>query len=397
MKVLQISANWGHGGPGSVEKDIYCTLAEAGHKCVIAYGRGSVPPEIESYRIGKKIDNYIHYAAATLFDKAGFSSTNPTKKLIAYIQSIKPDVIQLHNLLGYYINIDVLFSFLKNCGIPVVWTVHDCWPITGHCINFERVGCEKWKTGCGSCKLTHDYPRALVDRSGNNLRKKKELLSGLRNLTIVAPSRWLENLLKQSYLSQYDIKVINNGIDLSLFKPTDSDYREKYGLGEKKILLFVASVWNEMKGLNLIQELSQIVSPDFKIVIIGKNSEFVSGENVLTFGRTSDVSELVKWYSAADVFVNPTLGDNFPTVNIEALACGVPVVTNATGGSPEIPGEECGGICYSKTAGELYQRINEIISKKIDKTKCTQRAGIFERSKCYRQYIDLYERLLISK
>ena len=394
MRVLQISANWGLGGPGGVEKDIYYTLVNNGHECVIAYGRGSVPEDINSYKIGSKLNSYRHYAKATLFDDMGFASSKETKRLVSYIDDLKPDVIQLHNLLGYYINIEVLFNYLCCSGIPVVWTVHDCWLITGHCINFDRISCEKWKTCCHSCPLVRDYPKSLIDRSRRNYEKKKNILGKVKNITYVTPSIWLSNILKESFLSNQHIITIQNGIDLDMFRPKKSKLREMLKLEGKKVILFVASVWNDMKGLGIIKQLSRIVSSEYILVVIGEHSDNIVGDNVLSFRRTDDIEKLVEWYSTADVFVNPTLGDNFPTVNIEALACGTPVVTNMTGGSPEIVGDDCGRICKSRTPEELYQRIRECEKADISEEICRKRAKTFDRNITFNRYIELYARLI---
>lgn len=391
MKILQISANWGHGGPGGVVKDIHNYLVSNNHEAWVAYGRYDVPECVPAIKIGSTFDIYYHVLVTRLFDASGFSSKRATKRLTEEISRLKPDIIHLHNLIGYYLNVKVLFDYLKSANIPVVWTLHDCWAFTGHCINFERKHCEKWKTECHDCPLKDNYPEAIVfDRSKVNYHKKKEIFTGVPNMALVTPSKWLAKLVSESYLKDYPCHVINNGIDLNVFRPIESDIREKYGLKNKKLLLFVASVWNEMKGEHIVYELAEKLDDSYAIVMIGRKSAKSIPDRIIDLPRTQNIEELVKWYTAADVFVNPTLGDNFPTVNIEALACGTPVVTNNTGGSPEIAGNEFGRIVYSKTADEFVAKISECLCVDYTPTDCRKASLKFAKDVCFEKYVDIY-------
>ena len=253
-----INANWGHGGPGGIVKDIYDILTKNGHECIVAYGRGSCPKEINSVKIGSLFTNVIDFFISHLFDNAGRNSYFATKRLIKHIERIKPDIVHLHNLLGYYINFPVLFHFLKNNNCKVVWTIHDCWAITGHCINFERINCTKWIDSCKNCQLKTDYPKSILfDNSKKNYSIKKDIFNSLPFIHLVAPSLWLKNLISHSYLSNLPISVINNGIDTNVFKFRKNDIKKRYGIDGKIVLLFVASVWNEMKGINIVLDLSR--------------------------------------------------------------------------------------------------------------------------------------------
>lgn len=392
MKVLQISTNWGHGGPGGVVKDIHNHLTEQGHEMWVAYGRYDVPENVAAVKVGSSLDVYTHVLWTRLLDASGFCSSRATKQLIKDIQRIKPDVIHLHNLLGYYLNIEVLFDYIKEARIPVVWTLHDCWAFTGHCINFERTGCTKWETGCHHCPLRDNYPESLlIDRSAANYKRKKRALTDVPGMELITPSRWLANLVSKSFLKDYPCHVIHNGIDLNTFKPVDSDIRERYGLQGKKLLLFVASVWNEMKGEHVAYQLAEKLDDSYAIVMIGRKSAANVPERIINLPRTQNVEELVNWYTAADMFVNPTLGDNFPTVNLEALACGTPVVTFDTGGSKESVGT-CGEVAPHGDLQALIESIQRCAAREISREECLERAQLFGKNRCFGQYEEVYER-----
>ena len=340
MKILMINSVCGIRSTGRICTDIAAELVAQGHEVKIAYGRENVPEQFKKYavRIGNDLDVKLHGIIARLFDKAGYGSKNVTEKFIKQIKDYDPDIIHLHNIHGYYINIEVLFNYLKNCGKPVVWTLHDCWAFTGHCAYFDFVGCEKWKTGCYRCLQKKSYPSSiLVDRSEKNYLQKKQLFATLSNMTVVTPSEWLAGLVKKSYLGKYNIRVINNGIDTEVFKPTMGNFRQKHNIGSKKIILGVAGVWDKRKGLEDFYKLSSILDDSFQIVIVGLNEKQINAlpKNILGISRTESVNELAELYSVAEVFVNPTYEDNYPTVNLEAQACGTPVITYDTGGSPE--------------------------------------------------------------
>ncbi|MGV8983506.1 glycosyltransferase [Clostridium sp.] len=396
MKVLQINSICGVGSTGRIATDLYKVLEEQGHECVIAYGRGTSPDGIKAIKIGAKIDNYFHVVKTRFIDKHGFASIQATKKFIKKVKKYDPDIIHLHNIHGYYINIELLFEYLIESNKPVVWTLHDCWSFTGHCANFDYVGCEKWKMGCYNCPQNKIYPTSLLmDNSKWNYQKKKELFASLNNITIVTPSKWLGNLVKQSFLGKYPAKVINNGIDLKVFKPTESDFRQRHNLKNKYIILGVASQWNIRKGLKYFIELEGNLDEAYKIVLVGvtEKQKKKLPKNIITIIRTNNVKELVEIYSVADVFVNPTLEDNFPTTNLEALACGTPVITFKTGGSTESIDTDTGIVVVNKTINDLIKAIDSL--KKRDLTdNCVKKAlKKYEKNYCYQKYIVLYKQM----
>lgn len=334
-----INSVCGVGSTGRICTDLADMLIEQGHECKIAYGRDEVPEKYRdiAVKIGSSFSIYCNALKARLFDNEGFNATKATKKFIKWVEKYDPDVIHLHNLHGYYLNVKVLFDYLRTCGKKIVWTLHDCWAFTGHCSHFTVEKCEKWKSFCFYCSQKNRYPKAFTDRSKHNYEKKKELFTGIQNLTIVTPSKWLAGLVKQSFLRDYPVEVINNGIDLSVFKPTPSDFRERYGLQDKKIILGVASVWDKRKGFDDFIKLAGVIDDSYRIVIVGVNKKQKKQlpKNIIGIERTNSTKELAEIYTAADVFFNPTYEDNYPTVNLEAQACGTPVITYDTGGSVE--------------------------------------------------------------
>ncbi|MFA6808548.1 MAG: glycosyltransferase [Eubacteriales bacterium] len=394
MKVLQINSVCGYGSTGRIATDIYKILEEQGHECVIAYGRGTAPEGINSIKIGTSFDNYIHVAKTRLFDKHGFASTKATKKFIKKVKEYNPDVIHLHNIHGYYINIELLFNYLKETNKPVVWTLHDCWAFTGHCAYFDYVGCDKWKDGCNNCPQKSRYPSSLLmANSKSNYERKKELFTGIKNMTIVTPSKWLASLVKESFLKKYDVKVINNGIDLNVFSPKNKNiFRKKYNLEDEFIILGVASVWGEKKGFKYFLELSKLIDSNSKIVLVGLNDKQLkhSTLNIIGIKRTNNIEELAEIYSTADVYVNPTLEDNFPTTNLEALACGVPVITFDTGGSIESVDDTCGIIVEKANINKLAEAIINCKNIGFDSKECLKHAKFYEENNRFNEYLIIY-------
>lgn len=396
MKILQINSVCGVCSTGRIATDLYKVLEEQGHECKIAYGRGTAPEGIDFIKIGSNLDNYTHVFKTRVFDKHGFGSVNATKKFIEEVKEYDPDIIHLHNIHGYYINIEILFNYLKEANKPVVWTLHDCWAFTGHCAYFDYVGCDKWKEGCSKCPQKQGYPTSnVLDNSKYNYEKKKELFTSLKNMTIVTPSKWLANLAKESFLGKYPVEVINNGIDLEVFKPTESNFRERYNLQDKFIVLGVASVWTERKGLKYFIELSKELSEDYKIVIVGVNEKQKKElpQNIIAITRTNNVKELAEIYTVSDVFLNPTLEDNFPTTNLESLACGTPVITFNTGGSIECIDDICGMKVKKQDINGIISSIYKVKDKEKINKYCESKAKEFDKEKKFLEYLQIYSQI----
>ena len=396
MRFLEINSFFTVGGPPRIVNGIYDTLIEEGHECKIAAAREKVYVQQHSIRIGSNLDIKINALKARILDNEGFSAKGATKKLIKEIEAYNPDVVHLHNLHGYYINLEILFNYLKKRGGAVVWTLHDCWAFTGHCAYFDYAQCEQWRTGCKRCRHKRSYPSSyLFNRAKYNFQRKKAIFSMLDNMTIVTPSRWLKDLVKESFLGKYCVKVIPNGVDLKVFKPKDIARGAVEEKREKKIILGVAQVWDQRKGLKYFLELNEIMPKTWKIVLVGLSGQQLKSlpTSMTGLGKTKSVEELVELYNMADVFVNPTLEDNYPTTNIEAVACGTPVVTFSTGGSPETLLEGMGYVAKEKTAEALLEKIQEVFLNEALESHFSEKGYLFDKRCCYQKYIDLFKEL----
>ncbi|MBQ3785741.1 MAG: glycosyltransferase [Lachnospiraceae bacterium] len=399
-RVFFINVTCGYGSTGRIVTGIYETLEEMDCVCMAAYGRGNAPRGYNTYRIGDDTGVYIHGIASRITDRQGFYSTHATRELIRRIEKFDPDVIHLHNIHGYYLNVKVLFEYLKKCGRKIIWTLHDCWSFTGHCTHFEYIGCMKWQNGCGNCEQLREYPGSwIADSSAKNLRQKRELFSNVPDMVLVTPSKWLKSKVQSSFMSQYPVTVIPTGIDLDVFTPSPSDLRSRYGIGDDKYLILgVANPWRDRKGLDEFKRLSRILPDKYRIVMVGLKPRQAAAlpPEIISLPRTDSVKEMARWYSAADVYVNLTLEDTFPTTNIEALACGTPVVTYKSGGSPESITDKCGIAVSRSNISAVAAAIDVIVSKGDLTDACVRRASIYGSYERFGQYYDeVYEKILL--
>jgi putative colanic acid biosynthesis glycosyltransferase len=397
LKILQINSVCGVGSTGKISTDLYKVLEEQGHQCVIAYGRGVSPKGIKSIKIGSDFDVNVHGVLSRITDKHGFFSKKLTKTLLQKIKEYNPDIINLHNIHGYYINVEILLNNLKEVDKPVIWTLHDCWAITGHCSYFDLIDCNKWQTGCFACPQKKEYPKSILfDRSKNNFLDKKKAFCGVKNMILISPSEWLANILKKSFLNTYNIKVINNGIDLSLFNPKDKMIaREKLNINMKtKIYLGVAFDFNIIsKGFNDFLKLAEMIDDNSKIILVGVSKEQIKKlpHKIIGITRTNNATELAELYSAADVFVNPTYVDNYPTVNLEAIACGTPVAAYNTGGISEQITDKTGFVVKKGDVNALFDATKKIIENYNEFSNCCIIKSIdLDKNKNYMEYIELY-------
>jgi glycosyltransferase involved in cell wall biosynthesis len=396
MKVLLINSVCGIGSTGRITTDLSKALIKENNDSLIIYGRDYAPAGFRSKKISSNIGIYLHVLYSRIFDRTGFASKMATKKLIKIIENYNPSIIHLHNLHGYYINIKLLFDYLSNSNIPVVWTLHDCWAVTGHCAHFDFINCEKWKSQCYDCPQKKEYPKSiLIDNSKLNYINKKEIFNSINNLTIVTPSKWLLEIIKESFLSNANLRLIHNGIDLSLFKPTTSNFKKIMNLHDKRLVLGVANIWTERKGYKDFVKLSYMLDDEYRIVLVGLSKDQIKElpNNIIGIQRTRNVEELVNIYNSADVFVNLTYEDNFPTTNIEALACGTPVITYNTGGSAESLSDKTGIVIVQGDIQGIKHAIERLKTERINKVDCVSHAEKFNKDVMFKQYIDLYAEL----
>lgn len=348
------------------------------------------------YLIGFWIDRIVSERLSYILGLNGYFNIINTFVFLNRIKKMKPDLIHLHALCDNYLNINMLFKYIKKNKIPVVWTFHDPWQFTGRC---AQSICNKWQTGCGNCPYLNIYPKSLfLDNSKFVWKKRKKLYSNIDNLTIVTPSKWLQNQTTLSFFSyNYPIKIINNGIDLNVFKPSYSNVRIKYKLQNKFIIIGVSYGWSIEKGLDTFIYLAKHLPADFQIILVGGNdkTDNLLPDNIISIHKTHNQQELAELYTIADLFVNPTIDENFPTVNIEALACGTPVLTYATGGSAEIIDETCGDSVLTKDREMLIKKILFIYENKpYDRSDCLNRAKHFDMNDKFVEYVDLYKKIL---
>ena len=391
MKIVQINTVCGSGSTGKI--------------CVA----------VSELLNGKQIENYILYTSGTsdhpnaiscgnwyytklqalksrILGNYGFNSAGETRRMIREMERIRPDIVHLHNIHGHDCHLEILFDYLKKRKIKVFWTFHDCWAFTGYCPHYTLAGCDKWKTGCGDCPQRKKFSW-FSDRSAELYARKRAAFSGA-DLTIITPSQWLADQVKESFLQDVPVHVIHNGIDLEIFQPTPSDFRKKYGIPEEKyILLGVAFGWGVRKGLDVFIDLAGKLDEHYQIVLVGTDDKVDRQlpDNIISIHRTENQRELAAIYTAADLFVNPTREEVLGLVNIEALACGTPVITFRTGGSPEIADEKSGAVTANNDADAILHEIIRICAGRVFRREnCIKRAEAFNKDFRFNDYLKLY-------
>lgn len=414
-RVFHVSGAINYGAPGRIVEQIGLLAEKNGYECLVAHStRNENPSQLRHYAMTTRWQEVVHALGAKFLDLHGLLSTAQTITLVERIKDYQPDIIHLHNIHGYFCNFKVLFEYLDSVDTPVVWTLHDCWSFTGRCFHFVGVDCYKWKTGCYDCKAEPSYTVSkYYDRSKELYALKKRLFSSVKNLTLVPVSDWQAAFLKDSFLKDCNVHTIHNGVDIEKFIPMNGNrLRDKHKLDGKFVILGVASPWNTRKGLDDFYRIRTMFSDEFAIVMVGLTSKQIEKlpDGIIGIARTESQQELAEYYSMADVFVNLTYLDTFPTTNLEALACGTPVVTYRTGGSPEAI---CDTACekVEKAGAEYYPTgmvveqgdvegiircIRELKSRPINAAVCRQRAvEHFDKDKCFEEYIRLYESLIL--
>lgn len=404
MKIAQINMTY-RGSTGKIMLQIADTARNEGNEvntyAPIVFSRAEkVKPLIapHHYTWGTQMESAFHYYAGSLTGRNGYFSGKGTRRLIRALKRFQPDIIHLHNLHGFCVNFPLLFQYIKKNKIRVVWTLHDCWTFTGHCPYFTMSGCDKWQTGCYGCDQYRRYPKSYVDDSKRMYQQKKKWFTGVENMMLVTPSQWLAELVRKSFMKDYPLQVVHNGVDLNIFQPTLSNVKMKYGIpNDTYIVLGVAFDWGKRKGLDVFVELSErLDSRKYQIVLVGTDDKTDKQlpKNIISIHRTDNQKELSQIYTAADVFVNPTREENYPTVNMEAIACATPVITFRTGGSPEIVDERCGTVVDCDDIDSLEREICRVCeTKPYSEAMCLNRARAFDEKICFSKYLELYNLL----
>lgn len=396
MKVVQINATCGIGSTGKICVGISQIMTAQNIENYILCSRTN------GYSLGIACTNMKYIKFQTLRSRIlgnyGFNSRSATRKLIAELERLQPDIVHLHNIHGHDCHLEMLFSWFRRNKTKLVWTFHDCWAFTAYCPYFTMAKCDKWKTQCDQCFQRSRFSW-FFDQSRNLFDNKKRLFTGL-DLTIITPSKWLAGLVKESFLKECPVYVINNGINLDVFKPTPSGFLEKHGLEDKKIVLGVSFGWDARKGIDVFLELNKRLPENYQVILVGTDPKVdkLLPENIISIHRTQNQQELAEIYSVADVFVNPTHEENYPTVNMEALACGTPVLTFRTGGSPEMLDETCGSVVEYNDTDMLEKEIIRICTDSpYSEADCLKKACSFAQNERFKEYLKLYERIVFEE
>lgn len=384
LKIVQINTV-PNGSTGSIMMSIHRQLTKDGYDSYVVWGRGRKAENDHEINMNDKIGVYFHVLYSRLTGKTGFASKKATKKLLNKLDKIKPDIIHLHNVHGYYINIKLLFDYINRNNIKTVWTLHDCWAFTGHCCNFESTNCKCWNGE--KCINIKSYPKALINNSIESYREKQKIINSINKITFITPSIWLKNTAKKSFIRNKKIIVIPNGINTNVFKNyNNNNFKKIHNIDNKKIILGVASLWSDSKGLGDFIELSKRINSKYVIVLVGLNKKQLREipNNIIGIEKTENIEEMVDIYNSASIFLNLTKEDNYPTVNIEAIACGTPVLTYNTGGSPESARLYGRVIDKEKLLNNSEKLFEEIYKKKN---------GHIDEKAMYQRYRVVYEKI----
>jgi len=399
MRIFQLNTVCGIKSTGRIAAEIGKLVEADGGQCRIGCGANFVPGWAEhmAYKTLSVPKRRLYSLITRYFDADSCFNFFGTWKLTREMEKFQPDVVHLHNIHGGYLHAGVLFRYLKKKNIPVVWTLHDCWPFTGHCAYFDYSGCERWKTACHDCPQQRSYPVCLgLDGSRRNHKRKRRQFTSLKNLTMVVPCQWMRQPLGESYMHKYPVRTIYNGVDLNSFRPVESDLRKRYGLENAKLVLAVAADWDERKGLRYLLQAAEKLGDGSRFVVIGLSRAQVEAlpEGIIGIEHTASVEELAQWYTAADCLLNPSMEDNMPMVNLEALACGTPIATFRTGGCPEAVDENTGIVVEKADVDGLCEAIRQLCPKTEErKAACLKRAQLFDSRRTFENYLNLYKEL----
>lgn len=394
LLIINVALNWG--STGKIVEGIGKLALSNGWEVYVAHGaRYQNASELKSIQVTSKYEEMLHYVESTLFDAQGLGSRCATKRFLKKLDDIRPDLVHIHNIHGCFINYPLLFTYLKEHNIPVVWTLHDCWAMTGHCVHFLRTNCEQWKTQCVKCPQKHDFPSSyLLDRCKSNYTLKKQLFTAMEKMRITTVSSWLKGVVEQSYLYKFPVDVVPNGIDTSKFVYTDGDIRERYGIGNKKLVLAIASGFEERKGIYDFVKLSKMLQKEYQLLLVGTNDNDKKAlpDNVIAVTRANGAAELAAFYSAADVLVSLSYEETFGLTIIEAMSCGTPAIVYDNTAQPELITPETGLVVANGDVEGAKKAIEKVCAngKAYYSSPCRKHALEYDEKKCYQKYLDIY-------
>lgn len=394
LLLINVALNWG--STGKIVEGIGRLAMSQGWKVYVAHGARYVNKSgLKNYQITNKADEFFHYIESSLFDAQGRGTRCKTKRFLKVIDDIKPDVVHIHNIHGCFLNYPILFKYLHEKSIPVVWTLHDCWAMTGHCAYFLRTNCEQWKTQCVKCPQKHDFPSSyFLDRCESNYMLKKKFFTSMEKMRITTVSAWLKSVADQSYLRKFPVVVIPNGIDTARFIYTEGEIRERYSIGGKRLVLAVASGFGERKGIYDFVKLSKILPKEYQLLLVGANDsdKRVLPDNVIAVSRANGTAELAAFYSAADVLLSLSYAETFGLTIIEAMSCGTPVIVYDNTAQPELITPETGKVVPTGDVGAVFKALERVCSKPKESysTACRNHSMEYNEKVIYQKYLDIY-------
>ena len=398
MKLIEINATYGIGSTGRIVADLMSEAELNNIDVGVAY-QSADRSHAHAFKVGCRLDRAYHGAMTRILGRQGYSSRRATKKLLAWLDSERPDVVHLHNLHSNFINLGMLLTYLSDRDIATVITLHDCWFFTGKCFHFVESGCDRWQTGCHDCPRNKlDIKSLFFDSSKKVWQDKKALYERIPRLYTVGCSRWITELAQKSILSSGEVLHIYNGVDTKGFSPRKTDFKERLGVSEKFILTGAANKWLLPENKELFDSFIRERREDEVLILFGSRAEHFAAvkgaEGVLPLGYLN-ADEMAELFSAADVFVNPPHADTLPTVNMEAASCGTPVVTYDVCGSPELVVDGVTG--YVVAEGDslaMLDAVRRVRSRGIDPAACREHAvGHFDKNENYKAYIRLFKNI----
>lgn len=402
MRVAFLNSVYPLGSTGRIVQSLETRLNDTGNESFVAFGRGQSSSD-HHFMSQSRLQQRVSIGKTRVFGKHGFYDSRVTARMLKWLEIVSPDLVHLHNLHGHYLNLPMTFSFLRELDVPVIWTLHDCWALTGHCAHFDYIGCSRWETGCFACPNLAGYPRSLLfDRSKSSWEDKAELFSSLRDLRLVVPSNWLGGLVARSYLKSRSVHLIRNGIDLRVFRPSPSS---AHAIRDSKefTILGMASKWLDPRNRRVIEEIAQKLRPHDRLLLVGAEPGEVPdslSRRTETIGFVANPGALAELYRRTDVFVNLTLEDTFPTVNLEALACGTPVITFDSGGSPEAVDRQTGAVVRRGDASGVLMALEQFRTfdrQSIAEACATRATALYDRDHAADEHLALYRLAIDSE